>query len=245
MQYEEVTWYSERVHRDMTIRIYGHYGPAIIAFPCQDKQSDDFANNGMIDALSGLINQGRFKLYCLDANDEWTVSHKDWDHGKAAFEFEMYREYVAEEVLPFIRSRHGISELPFLVGASMGASHAANQFFRKPDLFSGFLALSGSFDLARFFYGYMDQNVYMNSPVHYLANIPGDHPYLDIYRQREMHAVVGKGDWEFLVSYTYPWLEGICNEKGIPVHFHYWDENAIHNWSSWHYEMNYFLEQLF
>ena len=52
MKYEELSWYSDRLNREMRIKIYGHYGPAFIAFPCQDKQSDDFSNNGMIDALS-------------------------------------------------------------------------------------------------------------------------------------------------------------------------------------------------
>ena len=47
MKYEEVSWYSERLNRYMKIRIYGHYGPAFIAFPCQDKLSDDFSNNGI------------------------------------------------------------------------------------------------------------------------------------------------------------------------------------------------------
>ena len=55
MQYEEVRWYSDRLNREMRIKVYGHYGPAIIAFPCQDKQSDDFYNNGMIDVLSSFI----------------------------------------------------------------------------------------------------------------------------------------------------------------------------------------------
>ena len=55
MKYEEVSWYSDRLNREMRVKIYGHYGPAFIAFPCQDKQSDDFHNNGMIDALSSYL----------------------------------------------------------------------------------------------------------------------------------------------------------------------------------------------
>ena len=48
MKFEEVSWYSERLGRDMRIKIYGHYGSCFIAFPCQNKQSDDFSNHGMI-----------------------------------------------------------------------------------------------------------------------------------------------------------------------------------------------------
>ncbi len=55
MKYEEVSWYSDRINREIGVKIYGHYGHAFIAFPCQDKQSDDFHNNGMIDALSSYL----------------------------------------------------------------------------------------------------------------------------------------------------------------------------------------------
>ena len=51
MKYEEFGWYSDRLGRHMNIKIYGHYGAPVVAFPCQDKQSDDFANHGMIDKI--------------------------------------------------------------------------------------------------------------------------------------------------------------------------------------------------
>ena len=52
MKYEEVSWYSERLHREMHIKVYGL---AVIAFPCLSKQSDDFYNHGMIDVLAPFI----------------------------------------------------------------------------------------------------------------------------------------------------------------------------------------------
>ena len=58
MQYEEVCWSSSRVNRDMRIKVYGHYGVPVICYPCQDKQSDDFYNNGMIDNLADYIESG-------------------------------------------------------------------------------------------------------------------------------------------------------------------------------------------
>ena len=244
MQYEEVSWYSERLHRDMGIKIYGHYGTPVIAFPCQDKGNDDFYHHGMIDALAPLIEAGRMKLFCLATNDDVTVSHKDWDHGKAAYELEQYHHYLVEEVLPFVMQKQGGPCLPILVGASMGGSHAANHFFRRPDLFGGFISLSCSFDLARFFPDYFDVNVYNNSPVHYLRNMPWDHPYIHQYNQRVMHAVVGSGAYEHLVDYTYHWLQEITDEKGIHVQYHYWDQNSIHDWPSWRYQLPYFLNEI-
>ena len=244
MKYEEVCWYSERLGRDMRIKIYGHYGPAFIAFPCQDKQSDDFYNNGMIDVLAEFIEQGRMKLFCLDSNDEETVSSTSWDKAHAGYCLEMYHQYLINEVLPFVYNKQGGYCEPFLIGMSMGGSHAANNFFRRPELFSGFLSLSGKFDIASFFGGYMNEDIYNNSPVHYLRNMPSDHPWINIYNQKQMIAVVGKGAFEYLVLDTNYEMADIAKEKGINIDFNFWDENSIHDWPSWKYQMPYFLSKI-
>ena len=244
MKFEEVSWYSERLGRDMRIKIYGHYGPCFIAFPCQGKQSDDFANHGMIDALSSFLENGQMKLFCLDSNDDETVSSTSWDKGHAGYKLEMYHQYVVNEVLPFVYDKMGGECQPFLIGMSMGGSHAANNFFRRPELFSGFLSLSGKFDIHYFFDNYMDDNIYMNSPVVYLRNMPNDHPYIDIYNQKQMIVVVGKGAWEHLVLDSNYELKEIADEKGIHIDFNFWDENSVHDWSSWLYQMPYFLRRI-
>ena len=244
MKFEEVGWFSERLNRHMNIKIYGHYGMPIIAFPCQDKQSDDFANNGMVDVLSSFISDGRIKLYCLDSNDDETVSSQSWDKAQASYKLEMYHQYVVNEVIPFVRDKQGGYCEPFLIGMSMGASHAANNFFRRPELFSGFLSLSGKFDIASFFGGYFNHDVYMNSPVHYLRNMHFDHPYISLYNQKRMIVVVGKGAFEHLVSASNYELADIAKEKGIHIDFNFWDENSVHDWSSWKYQMPYFLNKI-
>ena len=244
MQYEEAFWYSDRLRRNMGVKIYGHYGFPVLAYPCQNKGNDDFYLNGMIDALAPLIESGRMKLYCVATNDDVSVCDESWDHGKAAYELDQYHHYIVQEVLPFIYQKQGGFCLPLLVGASMGGCHAANHFFRRPDLFAGFIVMSCSFEMSRFFDGYMDENVYNNSPVHYLQNMPSDHPYIDIYNQRAMHAVIGAGAFEYLADYTYRWLQGITDEKGIHVNYHYWDENISHDWPSWRYELPYFLNEV-
>ena len=244
MKYEEVSWYSKRVNRWMRIKIYGHYGPAFIAFPCQDKQSDDFYNNGMIDALSYYLEQGKMKLFCLDSNDDETVSYKGWDKAHAAYMFEMYHQYLINEVLPFVYTNQGGHCEPYLIGASMGGAHAANHFFRRPELFAGFICLSGKFDMDYFFDGYMDTNVYNNSPQHYLSNMPNDHYYINIYNQKPMIVVLGKGAFEYLVAESNYRFADLMYQKGIHVDFNWWDENAVHDWVSWRYEMPYFIGRL-
>ena len=244
MKYEEVSWYSERLGREMRIKIYGHYGPAFIAFPCQDKQSDDFSNNGMINALSYYLENGMMKLFCLDSNDEETVSSTSWDKTHAAYKLEMYHQYLVDEVIPFIYDKQGGYNEPYLIGMSMGGSHAVNHFLRRPELFAGFLALSGKYDISSFFNGYMDSNVYNNSPVDYLANMDNNHQYINIYNQKRMIAVVGKGAWEHLVLDSNYRLAEIAYQKGINIEFHFWDENSVHDWSSWLYQMPIFINEI-
>lgn len=244
MQYEEVSWYSERVNRWMRIKIYGHYGVPVICYPCQGKQSDDFYNNGMIDNLADYIESGKIKLYCLDSNDDETVDNKGWDRAHASYMLSQYHEYVVNEVLPFVCDRQGGYCEPFLFGCSMGATHAANHFFRRPDLFSGFLGLSGNYDNKYFFPDYFDENAYNNSPVHYLDNMPNDHPWIEIYNQKTMVIVIGKGAYEYLVDYSNYWLKEVTDRKGIHIWYNFWDESVTHDWPSWKYQARYFIDLL-
>jgi len=244
MQYEEVSWYSDRVNRWMRIKIYGHYGVPVICYPCQGKQSDDFYNNGMIDNLADYIDQGKIKLYCLDSNDDETVDYQGWDKGHASYMLSQYHEYVVNEVLPFVYERQGGYCEPFLFGCSMGATHAANHFFRRPDLFSGFLGLSGNYDNKYFFPDYFDENAYNNSPVHYLDNMPNDHPWIEKYNQKTMVIVIGKGAYEYLVDYSNYWLKEVTDRKGIHIWYNFWDESATHDWPSWKYQARYFIDLL-
>ena len=244
MKYEEVTWFSDRVGRNMRIKIYGHYGPAFIAFPCQNGDADDFYINGMIDALSWFIENGKIKLFCIDSNDDETVSSTSRDKGYAGYKLEMYHQYLINEVLPFIYDNMGGYNEPYLIGCSMGASYAVTNFLRRPELFAGFIALSGKYDFSSFFGGYMDENIYNNSPNDFLRGMPCDHPYIDLYNQKTMIVVIGKGRFEYLVSESNYVLADICKEKGINMDFNFWDENSVHDWESWHYQMPYFISKI-
>ena len=236
MKYEETTWFSERLGRNMRIKVYGHYGPAFIAFPCQNGNADDWYNNGMIDALSWFLENGKIKLFCIESNDD--------DKGYAGYKLEMFHQYLVNEVLPFVYDNMGGYCEPYLVGCSMGASHAANNFFKRPDLFGGFIALSGKYDISWFFDGYMNHDIYNNSPNDFLRLMPYDHPYIEMYNQKPMFVVVGKGRFEFLVSDSNYELADIAREKGINIDFNFWDENSVHDWESWHYQMPYFISKI-
>ena len=90
-----------------------------------------------------------------------------------------------EEVTPFIRERLPGSGGLLATGCSMGAYHSVNFFLRHPDVFDAVIALSGVYQLGEFLGGYMDENVYFNTPLAYLPNLE-DPWYLDRYRRSQI-----------------------------------------------------------
>ena len=124
----------------------------------------------------------------------------------------------------------------------MGAPNAAHLSFRRPELFDGLLALSGIYTDSYGFDGYMDDVVYLNSPVDYLANMPVDHPFIQQYNQHKGVICVGQGAWE--LPETTRRIQEICQEKGIQLWVDFWGWDVNHDWPWWHKQVAYFLPYL-
>jgi esterase/lipase superfamily enzyme len=75
------------------------------------------------------------------------------------------------------------------------------------------MALSGIYTAEYGFGGYMDDIVYQNSPVHYMRNLPTDHPYISMFNSQRAVICVGQGAWE--IPDTTKELKSIFDEKGI------------------------------
>ena len=127
-------------------------------------------------------------------------------------------------------------------GCSLGATHAVNLFFRRPDLFDGLLALSGIYTASYGWGGYMDERVYLNSPVDYLAGMAADHPYIQEYNRHRGIIVVGQGPRE--EKYTTFRLQDICREKGIGVWVDIWGNDVAHDWYWWYEQVKYHVPHL-
>jgi hypothetical protein len=83
-----------------------------------------------------------------------------------------------------------------LTGASMGGYHSVNIYLRRPDIFGGCFSMSGLFHAGYFFPNYTDMQVYYNSPVDYMRNMPYDHPLVEQYRRGRIVICCGQGAWE-------------------------------------------------
>ena len=109
-------------------------------------------------------------------------------------------------------------------------------------LFDGLLALSGIYTSEYGFPGYMDELVYANSPVDYLAGISPDHPFIRLYNDHKAIIVVGQGAWELPES-TFR-LRDICQQKDIHVWFDIWGYDVKHDWDWWYQQVAYHVPHI-
>ena len=202
METQYLKQYSPSLERDMECKLYGHAGRPVLFIPCQDGRFFDFENFHMTDVWAPWIDAGDVFVCSIDTIDSETWSSRDRDPRWRICRYEQWIRYITDEIVPFIRQmaneRNGWTGYPGIMvfGASLGATHAANLYFRRPDLFDRLLALSGIYTAEYGFGSYMDDLVYRNSPVHYLANMPADHPFIELYNQKKAAVCVGQGPWE-------------------------------------------------
>jgi esterase/lipase superfamily enzyme len=244
MKTEYHKWYSSALGHEMELKIYGYYGKPVIVFPAQSGRFFDFENFGMVDAISDHIESGRVKLFCLDSIDAQSWANLEVHPADRARRHQDYDRYITAEVAPFIRKQCGGSEQKYITtGVSMGGYHAANFFFRHPDIFDTTIALSGVYSLKMFVGDYMDDNVYFNSPINYLPRLE-DSWYLDKYRQSNIIICCGQGAWEDEMIADGLAIKQILESKDIPHWVDFWGYDVNHDWPWWRQMLPYFLDNL-
>jgi esterase/lipase superfamily enzyme len=247
MHIEEHRWHSPNLVREMSLKVYGHWGRPLIVFPCSRGRYYDYEGMGMIDAITSFIDAGRIKLFCVDSID----AESWYDFGVTPAErnarHEAYDRYITGEVVAFIRTHCHEPQANILTnGCSMGAYHAVNFLFKHPDLFGGTLALSGLYRLDRSEFGLQSQeleHVYFNSPLAYLPGID-DGATLDAYRRSQIVICCGQGAWDEEALADTRDLEHILQTKEVPAWIDVWGHDVNHDWPWWFKQMNYFLDKL-
>lgn len=239
--------YSGCLGRDMEFKVYGHRGKPILFIPCQGGRFFDFENFHMDDVFRPWIDDGRVMVFSCDTIDNETIAGSG-DPRWRIEQQERWYHYVIDELVPAIcdiaGERNWNQQMIATFGCSAGALHAANFFFRRPDLFDSTLALSGVYDLGPYFGDYMDDIVYQNSPCNYLSNMPWDHPYIGMYNDRRIIVCVGRGAWEDIPLASTGWLDRVLREKGINARVDYWGEDVRHDWDWWYKQVDFYLPQL-
>ena len=247
MEMQYFKWYSRELNRDMEMKVYGHAGRPVLFIPCQDGRYFDFENFKMTDTWAPWIDNGEVMVFSIDTMDVETWSGKG-DPRWRIERHEQWMRYIVHEVAPFIQNmtneRNGWEGTPGIItfGCSLGATHAANLFFRFPYVFDGMLALSGIFSATFGWENYWDEDVYNNSPVDYLANMSNDHPYIEKYRNNRGIICVGQGAWE--MPETTRRLAELSAEKNMGVWVDFWGHDVAHDWDWWYKQVPYFMPHL-
>ena len=244
MQIEYHRWYSPNLSHDIELKVYGWYGKPMLVFPTQAARFFDFEDNGMIDAISWFIENGKVKVFTIDSIDSQTWANSDAHPADRARRHEDYDRYITQEVAPFIHQHcAGSPNKIITTGCSMGGYHAGNFFFRHPDLFDAMISLSGVFRLNLFVGDYTDETVYLNSPLAYLPNLH-DPWYLNQYRQSQIIICTGQGAWEDEMRIQAQAMKNLLVEKNIPAWVDFWGYDVNHDWPWWRKQLPYFLSLL-
>jgi esterase/lipase superfamily enzyme len=236
-------WYSRPIGLDMPIVTYGHAGPPVLLYPTA---AADFLENErffLVKAIEPLLLAGRLRLFSIDSINKNAWMDRDLPVDVQARRQAGYSRYVEDEVVPYIRHCCDDPQARILTtGASFGGFHAANQCFRRPDMFRGVIGMSGFYDLStRYFKGYSDDNCYWNNPGWFVPDLGGDH----LTRlQQDTDIVLASGQGAYEAPDASRRMAGILHDKGIPHWLDIWGADVNHDWPWWRRMLPYFLEKL-
>jgi esterase/lipase superfamily enzyme len=224
---------------------YGHWGRPLLVFPAQEGRRYEWEERGMIDAVAGLVEAGRVKIYCVDSWDSGSWHDASLSLEERAHRHEAYERWLLEHVVPVIHADCGGFQEIATTGVSFGAYHAANFALRRADLFPLALCLSGVYDVEGIGWGERGDAVYFHNPMAYVVHLEGDH--LDWLRSRvSLLLVVGRGAWEDStgsLDQTHRFA-ALLAEKGIRHELDVWGHDSPHDWPAWRAQIAHHLPRL-
>lgn len=233
------SWYSHRLSKEMPIAMYGYYGFALLLVPTAAADYLEYERFQLLERLRPCIEAGKVKVFSINSinNESWM---NNWmDPRTKISKHQQFNSYVYEEVIPFIKT-HTSSDTPIITcGASFGALHSMNLFLKRPDLIKGVIAMSGVYDLTEYTRGYFDDDVYFNSPQHYMPNL-NDHNILEqIRRSNHIHIFSGSGAYEAPDAGRS--FASILYNKGINYELDVWGTEWKHDWDTWRTVLPHYL----
>jgi esterase/lipase superfamily enzyme len=224
------------------VLVYGHWGRPLLAFPSEQGGCGQYEDFGMVDAIGGLLEAGRAKLYCVDSYDSRSWHDSGVPLEERARRHGTYERWILERVVPFMHDDCGGASEFVLTGPSFGAYHAANFALKRADLFPLAICHSGVYDVSVVGWGERADAVYFNNPMDYVSHLHGDH--LDWLRGRlSLLLVCGQGQWEDTTGAleSTKRFAGLLREKQIPHELDLWGHDVPHDWPSWRAQLAHHL----
>ena len=243
MKRELANWFSPSLQADMPVAVYGDYGFALLLVPTAAADYLEYERFQLMDTLAPYINGGKVKVFSINSinNESWLNNEMKGEH--KAIRHNQFNNYVFNEVVPFIKSKTS-NETPIITcGASFGALHSMNLFLKRPDLINGVIAMSGVYDLTEYTKGFYDEQVYFNSPQHYIPNLTDEWYLGTIRKSNHIHIITGSGDYEDPQASRN--FSGVLGSKGIPHELDIWGPEWKHDWPTWRAMLPAYLEMKF
>jgi esterase/lipase superfamily enzyme len=237
------SWHSPSLNKDMPIAIYGHYGFALLLVPTAAADYLEYERFQLLDQIAPFIEAGKLKVYSVDSinNESWL--NNNMNPRDKSIRHQQWNDYIFNEVVPFIRTNSSPDTMIYTCGASFGALHSMNLFLKRPDIINGVIAMSGVYDLTEYTKGHYDDDVYFNSPMHYMPNLT-DHDVLEKIRStHHLHIFSGSG------AYEDPNSSGrfarVLYDKAINYELDIWGQEWPHDWNTWRTVLPHYLESRF
>ncbi|HZJ62396.1 MAG TPA: alpha/beta hydrolase-fold protein, partial [Kofleriaceae bacterium] len=189
-------WRSERLGREVTMVRWGTFGQPVLVFPTAGGDAEEIERMHLVGAVGALIEAGKIKVYSCDSVSgrallarEGTPQHQMWLQNQ-------FHQYIRHEIVPAIRTDCKTDALAiWAAGASIGAFHAVAAVTRFPDVFTRGLAVSGTYDLRRFYDAHeFSDEFWVSSPLHFVPKLAGKH--LEVLRSRFILIASGEGKAE-------------------------------------------------
>ena len=243
MRRDLFSWYSPSLGAEMPIVSYGHYGFALLLVPTAGADYLEYERFQLMDDLKPFVEAGKLRVFSVNSVNKESWLNKEMQGEHKGIRHNQFNQYIFEEVVPFIR-KNTSEETPVIVsGASFGALHSMNLFLKRPDLINGVIAMSGVYNLTEYSNGFFDDQVYYNSPAHYIPNLT-DQWYLEnIRRSNHIHILTGSGPYEDPQAARD--FSGVLASKGINLELDVWGEEWKHDWPTWRAMLPHYLETRF
>ncbi len=237
------SWFSPSLFKEMPIVTYGSYGFSLLLVPTAGADYLEYERFQMMEYLAPFIDSGKMKVFSIDSinKESWLNNEMAGEH--KAIRHNQYNDYVYNEVIPFIKNATSWNTPIILAGASLGALHSMNLFLKRPDLINGVIAMSGVYNLTEYTKGFFDDQVYFNSPIHYMPNLTDHNVLQQIRSSNNIHILTGTGSYEAPDAARE--FAGVLYDKGINYELSVWGDEWTHDWPTWRAMLPLFIDTRF
>ena len=224
-------WHSQRVGREVTMARWGHFGQPVLVFPTAGGDAEGIERMHLVGSVGALGEAGKIKVYSVDSVSGAALLKREGDARHQMWLQNQFHQFIRHEVVPAIRTDCSSPDVEvWAAGASIGAFHSVAMVCRWPDVFARACAMSGTYDLRRFFDAteFTDE-FWVSSPLHFVPTLAGVH--LEKLRERFILLVSGEGRAEDIGE---SWaLANVLGKQGIPNRVDSWGKEWHHDWPTW------------